>query len=379
MLSGCTLFSSEGDERSNKPAPIGDFDCTRASQDVWNSYQGGSSNSGFRESRILNPTETIGSATIPVDEQLLGKTGVVQKENHIVCGSLDGAVCIDRESGDTTWGYEGTGRSAVTPTIGCGTVLFQTDRETVGLDLDGNLKWELDENHGSLDSQNVYSDGVFFCPSSGSVLAIGPNEGEVFWRYDIDNLIHGCAVYGNSIVATAGADNLEGKLYSIDKSSGELLWESGTLTSTEPPVIHGDSVFVHTLDSTLAKLDASNGDILWQRKTSASGSFPKPTIDESSETVLLPTNNNGGVDAFTTGDGDRIWSKSYDSVVKSPVVIGSEYAYVGGNTVHIIDPRNGEKLASEGPRVDSPMMLGQNSVYAISSNRLVKIHNVSSI
>ncbi|HEV2472421.1 MAG TPA: PQQ-binding-like beta-propeller repeat protein [Ktedonobacteraceae bacterium] len=102
--------------------------------------------------------------------------------------------------------------------------------------------------------------------SDGTVYAIRPSDGAVYWQYGIGQKLNGDLVASSdSVYASAGAH-----VYAMRKSDGSRRWTSPTIPggAFSPMLADGNAVYLSSPDSLYA-LSQSDGHILWHLKQSS--------------------------------------------------------------------------------------------------------------
>jgi len=119
------------------------------------------------------------------------------------------------------------------------------------------------------------------------------------------------ATDGTAIIAP----NLDRSVYCLN-ADGTLRWaypsKFGFLAE---PVIHGDSVYISSLDHNLVALSISSGDVLW--KTELTGALVSaPVYDQNSGTLFVGSIGKD-VTAVNSETGDILWTFNNDGQMSS--------------------------------------------------------------
>jgi len=169
----------------------------------------------------------------------------------LILGSLDGTTslfAIDPDSGDTLWHSE--------------------------ISEDFKNGW----GDGPRCTPTVDGDRVYALSGTGTLVCLSLADGEEVWRTTMQDLGGQIPVWGYSesvlidgdrLICTPG--NKQGAIAALDKTTGELLWQTEELTD----VAHYSSVikaapagreqYVQLLEKQVVGIDPENGDVLWQQ------------------------------------------------------------------------------------------------------------------
>ena len=153
---------------------------------------------------------------------------------------------------------------------------------------------------------------VYAASEKGKVYSLDASTGDELWQYEADGEVYTPPIVVGGVVYISSkpryGDRL-GYMYALDAATGELLWRYEAGDSDFPLITEADGVvYVGSSDGSVSVLDASNGEILWRYEF-------------------------GHVDPlFRDLAGDR--RATYPVVVDGVVYVGSED---GG--VYALDPR----------------------------------------
>jgi outer membrane protein assembly factor BamB len=166
-------------------------------------------------------------------------------------------------------------------------------------------------------SYPVVADGRAFVirqrpwPTGSEVVALAIRTGRVLWRHDLgaEATAGGVAVGGGKVVVTRESYYDPGDpsgVLALAPADGRVLWEQGTgLFDGQPPVIHGDRVFVNGLNQVgVTALSLADGAVLWRAQTE-SGDGGAPAV--GGDGVYAAMSSCPDIYRFARGDGAPVW------------------------------------------------------------------------
>ncbi len=223
------------------------------------------------------------------------------------------------------------------------------------------LAWSLDmDTQRGLEATPLVEDGVMYTTGSWStVFALDAATGEVIWSYDpqvprawgpkgcCDVVNRGVALWEGKIISAS----FDGRLFALDKNTGELLWETNTIDRNRPYTITGAPRVIHGLviignggaefgvRGYVSAYDSNSGEMAWRFYTvpgSPDGPFEQPEL-----AVAAQTWDPDGT-WRVSGGGGTVW----DSIAFDPEL---DILYVGtGNgsphARHVRSPAGGDNL-----------------------------------
>jgi outer membrane protein assembly factor BamB len=187
---------------------------------------------------------------------------------------------------------------------------------------DGSLAWV---NALSPDSNSsVYDpliDGTrlyvtvrhFTKPITGAVVALDRTNGSVLWSHEFTSDPRAGSGPARQLVTfgtTVIASNDDGKIYALDKETGETKWTAARRPDVigyddlRPIVLAGNLVVAGSLTHFITAYDATNGEKVWEAD-GGQGSAANQLVTDGA-TVYEPYNN-GVLGAFDAKTGARRW------------------------------------------------------------------------
>jgi polyvinyl alcohol dehydrogenase (cytochrome) len=167
----------------------------------------------------------------------------------------DSLLAIDYESGELLWSKQFTAGDTYTIygsqgpdfDIGSSANLFSIDgSDYVGIGVKSGNYYALDRDSGAVRwmtpisggsalggviSASAYADGLLFVVSNNfaasrsTLVAIDARNGQILWRFDVDNLTYGGVAHANGVVFVGSTS---GSIYAFADATGEMLWADQT-------------------------------------------------------------------------------------------------------------------------------------------------------
>jgi outer membrane protein assembly factor BamB len=176
-------------------------------------------------------------------------------------------------------------------------------------------------------------------------------------------------------------------VYSLDKKSGDLNWESGVLDKEHAkiwtsPAIQGNTLFVSTFDGHIYALSLATGELSdWSFKSEAGFASP-PVIDED---VIYVGSFDRYLYALEIGGNQSLWRFPQEKPAAnwfwaSPVVRGGVvYAGCLDGKLYAIEAKTGEELweFDAGKRIVSSPVLMDNLLIVVDESGVVYVFDLS--
>jgi len=216
--------------------------------------------------------------TYDVGGPVLGSVNLLDSDplTVAVISQEDGSVhSIDLAKGEQVWRTESIDRCDGSPSIHNGEIIFGSCAAALHVfsTSDGELlrNIELDPDSQVAGGVALAGDSAFTGSHSGRVFHINSATGEIIWinQSAEDEIISTPAVRGNFVVFTA----YDGRIYALDRNSGQEKWRFETDGWPHSPVIAGDKV-VADADGLLYLLDLETGKEIWSYEVSDEISSP---------------------------------------------------------------------------------------------------------
>jgi outer membrane protein assembly factor BamB len=169
-------------------------------------------------------------------------------------------------------------------------------------------------------------------------------------------------------------------VYSLDATTGQILWQSPDLGGAlvgSPAVDSSGVLYVGTFGKEMIALDAANGTIKWRFATSA-WVWSGPALANQ---VLYFGDLSGYFYALNASDGTSIWRvQPQNPIVSTPIIVGDKiYLAAESDTLYILDT-SGNILSSKvvgGMIYASPFLFGDSILVSpTSADSLLVAYNM---
>lgn len=209
----------------------------------------------FSEFLCLDPTNGQMIWNYTMLDSSSSKASPVVSENAVFTAMAKRMLSFDGSDGTILWEQSlGSGHA---PTLGNHTLYFDGSQSLFALDeLNGSLKWQVDDGYGSGRSSTAYHDGlVFLGRPTNNVTAFDSGTGDIVWNYRGGGKSRTPPVIADGKVFVALRD---GYLYALDEKTGSLIWKfhGGKLFKGGPAVANG-KLFIGNVNGTLFALGES--------------------------------------------------------------------------------------------------------------------------
>lgn len=228
-------------------------------------------------------------------------------------------------------------RGVSTDVVGSGNSVYAVTYNDSLLCIDlqsGRLLWKIagesaSRNRFSTHAPAVANEIVFFANSAKKLSALNAEIGEVIWTREFDDRISSeIAVHGDRLYL----GTVEQKAYCLDQKTGDILHQiSVESIPVATPVINENIFFFLNPHGyrggakVIIGLDKDLQKVIWRKEAETEWSSARPTLWQK---TLLAGSDRGEVFAFRTSDGVLQWSKILGGVIRG---IGSmkDVVYVG--------------------------------------------------
>jgi outer membrane protein assembly factor BamB len=201
------------------------------------------------------------------------------------------------------------------------------------------------------------------------------------WFYPKTSEVIG-AIVGSPVVSEDAiyVTSSNGKVYSLDKHSGDKNWESDVLGDKlwSTPCIEGDKVYISTFDGHLYALSAEDGSITWSFATESKiGFVSSPAVYEG---TIFAGSFDDKLYAVKIGESGPLWNFTGGNCFWAAPVVGNSTVYAGclDGKLYAIDATNGTELWSPfdagSPIVVSPILVDDSLVVAAESGNVYVIN-----
>ena len=115
-----------------------------------------------------------------------------------------------------------------------------------------------------------------------------------------------------------------GAAFSVDASSGRVLWTRRLSAPVFVPALSGSHLYVHTLGGAVEALDAASGNPVWRCDGATAGG--KAWVYAHGERVVV-LSEGGHVTLLEAGSGEVAWSRRVEGAFASGLAVGEDAVY----------------------------------------------------
>lgn len=280
----------------------------------------------------------------------------VVANGHILVGDYKNVLhALDVNTGSELWKFEGAGgRYIASPLVLDSTILAPNGDGTLyALDLNGNLLWKFETKRG-LWSQPVSDGKMIYISSMDHQLYALSLTGDLAWSVELG----GSLVYPptQSPDGVLYVTTIAHKLFSIDSSNGNILWEKGFEKGLwSQPAYHDGVLYIGDMNGSVFALSAADGANQWVHNL---GQEAVKEVVTGQPIIIadgvVVTTENGTVAAISFA-GERLWTHVLSAnLYTSPVIVGDNLAIglTKGDSFLILLNQNGQNVWSFTPSKD---------------------------
>ncbi len=188
---------------------------------------------------------------------------------------------------------------------------------------------------GAISQPMVAAGRVYFGDATGGVTSVDAESGCAYWTFRADaGVSHPVslgAIHSGRFAALFADDRAN--VYAVDAATGEIDWKtpaaSGDHTTTAPPRLHGNRIYVPMGAGGLAAIHTESGSLVW--RSAEPGGSDAPRIDARAGIVSTTT------DSYELAGGKRVGAASAPGSPAMTNVAGIDLT-VSGSVVEIRDP-----------------------------------------
>ncbi len=272
--------------------------------------------------------------------------GNLQGEIHIV-RMRDGHELCSRSFGSAIFGA---------PVIDDDTLIVATSGDEVTMLAyiltTGKIKWQ--QKVGDVETSPLLMNRRLYVTTyEGKLFCLNKSTGEVVWTFTTSTRtepeIIRSSPAGDGTRVVFGCD--DGKMVAVSADSGKLLWvQSARRSIVSSPSISSGKVFVGSLDSTFYAFDLDSGNVVWSRPL-GSRIFGSQAVLRSH--VYVGTSA-GIFYCLDVNDGTTIWSTHMNELLNTAPLVSDSIVYIGSS-----DKKLYACIASTGKCVWEDQLLGR--------------------
>jgi outer membrane protein assembly factor BamB len=194
--------------------------------------------------------------------------------------------------------------------IANGTQLFSLDKDS------GKTVWSFNVG-ASINSPTIYGDILLFGAGNGNLYTLNSSSGDLLWKSKVDS---------QNLMSSVNNDRNTLSAYPILVEGSRLYWSFGVTHQLGADIIDKHDTF----DGTVCCLDIGNGDALWNRIYQDNGTLYNPQVGMVINKDKIYLTDNTSLWTFNAANGDVTDFQNYDHYVLPPVKLGDQ-VFVAAN------------------------------------------------
>jgi outer membrane protein assembly factor BamB len=215
--------------------------------------------------------------------------------------------------------------------------------------LTGSLKWKFRTNGEIRSSACIGEQHVYLSGGDGVLYALEKKSGKVSWmfrtlggllgerKYDFADYFYSTPVLYKGHLYFGGGD---GRVYSVDPSSGKLVWSYQTTDIVHTtPAFADDKVFIGSFDGNIYALNCNDGTLVWKFKAVGHRYFPKGEMMGSpvvAKGLVIIGSRDYNLYALDINHGYCHWNKQFPFGWAMALTPNDSVVYVGTSDDRLI-------------------------------------------
>ena len=246
---------------------------------------------------------------------------------------------LDADKGKPVWRNEIGDLAASSPAYADGRVFVVSLEPGTAVGMrarDGKVLWQRPLPGRSETSPLVYGKSVIVGSESGDVFALDQDDGSVRWQVSTDGNVKGGLALDDGVLYGA---NYAGQVFAIRASNGSFVWQSSTQGLSlgrggpvySTPAVAFGRVYLGSIDGRVYSFDADSGELLWSHST-GDWVYPGPAVADTkrSEPTVYIGSKDQSFYALDAETGEVRWQKDIGGVVLGAASVLGEVVYVAG-------------------------------------------------
>lgn len=222
--------------------------------------------------------------------------------------------------------------------------------------LNNKILWQMQVKDG-VGGSIIINNSLIVGIADGKLLSVDRMSGELIWTFRSNSRFHQPPAIMNGVIYQAG-DN--GLVYGIDLKDGKELFRTALGNPFAASVTVGKLIYVADINGEVYGLDPKDGSVKWQINIGG----PVWSPGALSKDVLLYGHSAGEVVALNASNGTVIWRYNVDEVIRASILVISDIVIVGtmpGN-IYSLSIKDGsiiKQVTIDGPITRSPISDGE--------------------
>lgn len=265
-------------------------------------------------------------------------------------------------------------------------IIFSTQQDTISsYDFNGKLLWQRIINGEILSLSQVYNDMFFARTVDGKLFSIDFITGEILWQSSIPFSSLSIRGIGDPVVFDdrlyMGLDN--GRIMALNPFDGNVIWsvqivniigqtDIDRLSDIDSALKYLNGIiYLTSYNGVVAAIDSYDGRVIWRIKDS---SVYSPEIIEDQ---IIYVNDQGHLISLNLYDGTTLWTQNilFNRLNSKPLILNDEiYVHDLQNYVHIFNLQSGE-LQGRIKLSEKPLAMkrSDNNLFILDSSLNLKV------
>lgn len=293
-------------------------------------------------------------------------------------------VCLDRETGSLRWTSDPGGIISAPVAAGDNSVYIATHKiADDGSEAGGSLRavdkatgltvWVKDYARPFVSPLELAAGRFYAGSADGSFYALNLANGDVLWKVETQDLVHGRALVTDRAIYFGSDD---GALRAVDPDHGQIIWTHQAAGKViGQPAIDEDAVYFGAGDGYVYSVDRLTGKLKWRSRTGAAVEASPALVGER----LLVASFDNFVYALSRTNGDRIWKRRLENRITSALIVEGDAnlaAPLRGDYVVVFLNSDGRRvnlyrLEKDFEIVADPVLSGDTLVLATNNGLVV--------
>ena len=185
-----------------------------------------------------------------------------------------------------------------------------------------SVRWGFSTGGNIWSSPSVMANTLFVGSSDGKLYSIDVDSGNVLWTFNTMNAIFSSPAYDSATIYFGSTDHL---FYAVDALTGSMKWSYETDDPiTSSPAVYNNNVYFGSWDGCLYSL-SSGGSLNWKYQTDGA-IYSSPAISKGKVYI---GSSDGKVYAFDISTGKPVWVFETEDYVSATPAISGSVLYVG--------------------------------------------------
>jgi len=233
------------------------------------------------------------------------------------------------------WQYKTEGKILSSPSVANGKVFIGSrDNQLYALDAtSGDIVWKFETEKWIDSSPAVDEAQVYFTSRDGHLYCVNIADGSLKWKHNTGGSDFSSPVISDGKVF-AGAGFPTNLIYAVDQETGQRLWQKEAEQAVySSPALWGNNVYIGANDSKIYCLNKSTGELVWEYKTRGGIYMASPVID-GDKVYIAAGDSDWSVLCLKADTGELVWEHEIEDIQVTPTYVSSVAA--SGDSIFVV-------------------------------------------